>query len=516
MDTPAHAGHSNKPAADVSDHLPEGQTTYFVADGDSTAGPYTADELRARLASGALTPESHVCVPGWREWKQVGVVPELSSGDSASAITVKPPALPPTAAASTAQNTTAAKVLLGVGLCVFVVLALGSGSEDAVFTLFAMVFILAGIFGLVHAGLRLIDKARPGTTKQLRLKLKQMFDAPIPQPRGNPPSPSTALRMWLRQSDDTQVEYPVEELRRKLASGAVSGSDYVWQEGWLGWRKIADVDSLAPTVSAGPIPLKNPIASPSPAAGSLAAGWRSWLIEADRSSRGLVGSLSAVSPARIRLLLGERLVRIGLTIALILAVLWFALPPAYEQLKQSSQARDPVMAQRTAEAWRALSAIELEASKAEDPRRLMLLLSQMELHNVDPLLVTHIQHTAVAAKTLAELMNRISQETMQRQAESAKATEFIGMLGGVVGLLGSPRGSSPDTIQRNMALGQQVAGLGARMGGTFDDLQRDSRLREKFRHEVAAIENEYSMIVQKRQQLAERFTQKYKRPFLTL
>lgn len=506
MDTPARAGHSNKPAADVSDHLPEGQTTYFVADGDSTVGPYTADELKARLATGVLTLESHVCIPGWGEWRRFADVPELSKLGIASTTNAVPHKLAPASPAIPNQNSTAAKVLLGLGLLGFVVLAVGAGAAE----LLGMVVCFVWLFCVSRAGLWLLEKFRPGATKKLVESLKRMGNTPGPQPLLSAPNPSPPVRMWLRRSDDTQVEYSVEELRLKLASGAVAGSDYVWQQGWLGWRKIADVDSLALTTSVGPIPLMNPIPRPT------VSGGRSWVLATDRFSRWLAGSLSAVSPARIRLLLRESQVRIGLTIALILAVLWFALPPAYEQLKQSSQARDPVMAQRTAEAWRALSAIELEASKAEDPRRLMLLLSQMELHNVDPLLVTHIQHTAVAAKTLAELMNRISQETMQRQAESAKATEFIGMLGGVVGLLGSPRGSSPDTIQRNMALGQQVAGLGARMGGTFDDLQRDSRLREKFRHEVAAIENEYSMIVQKRQQLAERFTQKYQRPFLTL
>jgi hypothetical protein len=240
------------------------------------------------------------------------------------------------------------------------------------------------------------------------------------------------------------------------------------------------------------------------------------VLATDRFSRWLAGSLSAVSPAQIRPLLRERQVRIGLTIALILAVLWFALPPAYEQLKQASQARDPLMAQRTAEAWRTLSAIEIETSQSGDPRRRLILLSQMELNNVDPLLTEHIRQTGDAAKVFAELSNRIDQEVLRQNAESTKATELIGMLGGVVGLLGSARGSSPETIQRNMALGQQVGDLGARLGGVFDDLQSNSRLQAKFGQEIAAFQSEAARLDRERKQLAERLGQKYRRPFLIL
>jgi GYF domain 2 len=516
MDTPAHSGHSIGSGAATSDRFHDGPTNYFVADGDSTAGPYTAAELRARLANGALTPENHVCLPGWGAWKKIGDLSELSGWDSALVASVKPPALPPAAASSTAQNTTAAKVLLGVGLSVFIALALGNVSGDAFVILVAMVFIFAGIFGLGQAGLRLIDKARPGTTKQLRLKLKQMVGAPNPEPRCNPSSSSATPRMWLRHKDDTQSDYSVEELRLKLARGAVSASDYVWQEGWLGWRKIADVDSLKPSASQGASPPRLPLATCSGATGSMAAKCRSWLREADQMRGGMAGPLAAIWQTRFRPLLLAKPMRTGLAAVGILVLLCLALPPACEQLRQAAQARDPVMAQRTAEAWRTFSAIELETSQTGDARRRLILLSQLELNDVDPLLMQHIRQTGEAAKVVAELSVRFEGEKLKYRAESRKATELMGMLGGVVGLLGSGRGSSPDTIQRNMALGQQVGDLGARVGGVFDDLQFDGRLQAKFGHEIAAAQSEAARLEHERKDLAERLAQKYRRPFLLL
>lgn len=113
MDSPAHAGHSSKSTAVVSDHLPDGPTIFFVAARDSTAGPYTAAELQARLANGALTPENLVCLPGWREWRRVADVPELAGLNPVSAADSAPPTLP-SSTASAGQNSTQATGLHGL------------------------------------------------------------------------------------------------------------------------------------------------------------------------------------------------------------------------------------------------------------------------------------------------------------------------------------------------------------------------------------------------------------------
>jgi len=105
MDTPAHSGHSIGSGAATSDRFPDGPANFFVADGDSTAGPYTAAELRARLANGALTPENYVCLPGWGAWKRIGDVSELSGWDSALVANSAPPTVPSTTASDAVQNT---------------------------------------------------------------------------------------------------------------------------------------------------------------------------------------------------------------------------------------------------------------------------------------------------------------------------------------------------------------------------------------------------------------------------
>ena len=76
------------------------------------------------------------------------------------------------------------------------------------------------------------------------------------------PDPLGARKVFLQQGDATHGPFGLDDLKAKVASGEVSSSDYVWQEGWPDWRRVADVseyaDSSRPPVS--------PTTSPTPPA----------------------------------------------------------------------------------------------------------------------------------------------------------------------------------------------------------------------------------------------------------
>lgn len=66
----------------------------------------------------------------------------------------------------------------------------------------------------------------------------------------------------------------IEELKAKLASGEVSGSDMVWRDGMPDWRKAAEVPELAMVPVSSPqqvVPQPTPEASNSPYAAPTAA-----------------------------------------------------------------------------------------------------------------------------------------------------------------------------------------------------------------------------------------------------
>lgn len=480
----------SKPSATASDYAPDCPQGFFVTDGATTTGPFSPAEIRGRLAKGELTPQSFVCRQGWPNWKHMSQVAELNGQKGASSVTAMPPPIPK--ASSPARQWakgTAAKYVLGLVLLVFPIIAL---RENAVDEALGVAMGVAWIWFLVRLGIWLVEKAKPGTTQRLSGALKQAISNAGHKLSPAPANGAVPAQMYLRRDDDSHVLCSVNEINAKLSAGEIAATDYVWQEGWLGWRKIADVDCFQPIPAAGTSSNSHRTANPTSAPPLPAVAWRKWLT-----------MIQGTSPLRT-----------GLIIAGVLALLWVAMPPAYQQIKQAAEARDPVMAQRTADAWRLFQAIEIKAGETGDPRSRLMMLMQLDLNQVDPLLVTHVSRTADVSKTYGELLARIQEELSARQAADAKAAEALSMMGAVVALLGSPRGSSGGAIQQNMQLGQQVGELAARVGSVLE--AGDGKLKEKYGGQIAAIQSASAALVEERKKLAERLSQKYKRPFLTL
>lgn len=78
---------------------------------------------------------------------------------------------------------------------------------------------------------------------------------------------STPREFFLNIDGANEGPYSIEELRLKLANGSVGDSHYAWKQGWLGWRKLADISELQ---SSAPPPLPStthearPSAPPNP------------------------------------------------------------------------------------------------------------------------------------------------------------------------------------------------------------------------------------------------------------
>ena len=81
---------------------------------------------------------------------------------------------------------------------------------------------------------------------------------------------------WYYSKNTTQMgPVSADELRAKLASGEVTGTDMAWREGMIDWRPVAAVDELRPALvrdpGAGPpvaaTDLSSPYAPPAAAAG---------------------------------------------------------------------------------------------------------------------------------------------------------------------------------------------------------------------------------------------------------
>ena len=91
----------------------------------------------------------------------------------------------------------------------------------------------------------------------------------------------TAMQWYFAKNGVQMGPIGIDELKAKLASGEVSGTDMVWREGMPDWRKAGEVQELAvisaapqqvvpqPTLSASNSPYSPPAANPGYSAGGV-------------------------------------------------------------------------------------------------------------------------------------------------------------------------------------------------------------------------------------------------------
>ena len=433
--------------------------------------------------------------------------------------------------------------------------------------------------------------------------------------------------------------YSVEETRRMLASGGISASDYVWKEGWMGWRRIDDLDEFQnltqqptpspsdptlPAAASSPLPPSvinaarpkvvagppeelrdccgeclSPIRFPKSLAGTqaacsacgagilllipwgvgrlLAAGMfaigilaiyprtclvagiclagimvslvvlnpqikleflnlnRANLLDrlpllgkllfiAIRSLFKPFGSASGFGQGSRNALLGShgntgriqaRTLLTGCVLIVLAVTLYFTVPMMISNWRYSSEANDPIMAERTADVWRQIQAIEVRVRNEADPQARLLLFTQLDLHRVDPLLVAHVSRAAELSKGLSILLASLQSDVQAKQDFEAKAGEAFAAFGAILGMLGSKNARNLDEFGRNMSVGRQVGELAGQIGNAIDGLEADKQLAAKYQAPLQSYQSEFSQLTEERNALGSILSKKYHRPFLS-
>ena len=471
------------------------------------------------------------------------------------------------------------------------------------------------------------------------------------------PTPTDPMELYLNVAGANEGPYSLGETRGRLSTGRISANDYVWQEGWMGWRKIGDLAEFQDAVAASRQSMANqsvpitaststqpraenapppttdsdsleelrdycaecqtPIQFPKCLAGTQAActgcgaGMR-LLAPLHASQLGaavlvltpflivfprtvfvagvclacVLVALLIVNPrlkseiaclnhanflARLPLLgklmfltirslfkalgsasgagLGSWTTRLNLPVSAgwksqrgllagsVLAVLsialYFIVPMLLSQWKRSNEANeqrkaeelrqiqaakeanDPVMAERTAEAWRQIQAIEVRVRNDSDPQSRLLLLSQLDLNHVDPLLVAYVAKIAELSKGSSQLLASLQADMRARQASQAQVGEALAAVGAVIGMLGSGNARNLDEFGRNMSVGRQVGELAGQVGNAIDGVQADKQLAAKYQGPLQYYQTAFSQLAQYRTELGTHFSEKYRRPFLS-
>lgn len=198
-----------------------------------------------------------------------------------------------------------------------------------------------------------------------------------------------------------------------------------------------------------------------------------------------------------------------------LAALYFVVPWLYSQWKSANEAKDPIMAERTAEVWRQVQAMEVSAGNASDPQTRLLRLAQLDLNRVDPKLVAHVAKAAELSKGWSSVLASLQADLQAKQAANAKTGEALAAFGAVLGVLAGGQTRTLDELGRNLSVGRQAGELAGQIGNALDGLNADRQIEAKYRGQLEAYQRAFSELSQERNALGKHLAQKYRRPFLS-
>jgi len=120
--------------------------------------------------------------------------------------------------------------------------------------LFVFIYVpLRFVFVLALEGFRLLGQRRQAGS----LSTSPAHPASAPVVASVSPAPK---ELFLNVAGANQGPFSINELRLQLSDGRIGTHDYLWKEGWMGWRKIADFTELQGTLPP-PLPPINQAAS---------------------------------------------------------------------------------------------------------------------------------------------------------------------------------------------------------------------------------------------------------------
>jgi hypothetical protein len=211
----------------------------------------------------------------------------------------------------------------------------------------------------------------------------------------------------------------------------------------------------------------------------------------------------------------RKLIRIAGVVAGV-CLLILITPKLYRGIQEFGQARDPVMRQRTKEAWQQVQTIEMElARQGETAGVRAYAYSQLNLHKVDPQIIAYVTRMVELAREYQKLDDIISNELRIKTQSHAETAQAMQLLGGVVGLLASGESRSLPEIQRNLSAG---IAFGQFSGQAVNSFQTDgmwNEIKQKYGAQLDAFNASYKQLVNDRQVLATTLSKKYGEPFMT-
>lgn len=206
-------------------------------------------------------------------------------------------------------------------------------------------------------------------------------------------------------------------------------------------------------------------------------------------------------------------------IAGVVAGVWLLLlitPNIYRGIQEFGQARDPVMRQRTKEAWQQIQTIEMElARQGETAGVRAYAYSQLNLHKVDPHIVAHVTKMVELAREYQKLDDVISSELRIKTQSHAETAQAMQLLGGIVGLLASGESRSLPEVQNNLSAGLAFGQFSGQAVNSFQTDGMWNEIKRKYGAQLDAFNVSYKQLVNDRQALATTLSKKYDEPFIT-
>jgi len=191
-------------------------------------------------------------------------------------------------------------------------------------------------------------------------------------------------------------------------------------------------------------------------------------------------------------------------------------PKLYRGIQEFGQARDPVMRQRTKEAWQQIQSLEVAiAQQGGNPGTRAYLYSQLNLQQVDPKVVSHVVSVVNASREYHQLQETISSEVSAKSRGRAEAAQAVQLFGGLLGLVASGESRSLSEVERNLSAGLASGGFVGNAMSSFQENSMWNDIKNKYGQRIDVYENGIKQFANDRVTLAGELTKKYQEPFMS-
>lgn len=199
----------------------------------------------------------------------------------------------------------------------------------------------------------------------------------------------------------------------------------------------------------------------------------------------------------------------------IVMLVWLA-PKFFSSITEYRQANNPVMHQKTKEAWQKLNAIEQTLARDQsNAGTRAYYYSQVDLLDVDPKLITHVQNMVFVAKAYQQLDDQIREEIRQKSQSRAETAQVMQVAGALVGLFASGNSRSMSEIQNNLSAGVTSGQIAGQTANYFQEEMMWNDIKAKYGKQIDEFQTTFNGLAAERNSLSEHFSKKYQDTFLS-